>query len=376
MQIKDPKKLRVVIAYKNFAVHAAQGVSHIGLGVSALNNVKMLRAAGIRAEVLPLKYDTDLRKFLNLQASSSDLPITHVIVSAPWIRTQMFSYLCATFPLIQFAVNSHSAVGFLAADTNGIRLIREGISLEAGVPNFHVCGNSKKFARFVYHCYGSPCGYLPNMYYFDGTSNTHRPGWPTTKGILRIGAFGATRTLKNFLTACAAALEISRDLKAQTQIWINTGREDGPESRRIIRSAHMLLDGLPNISLNYLPWRPWPEFRAEVGNMHLLVQPSFTETMNLVTCDGVATGVPSVVSDAIDWAPTEWQARSDDVFDIARAGVALINDPLAATTGMRALKNHNRDSLQAWFRYLGISQTTNAHASPALDLYDAGDMTF
>ena len=35
---------RLAIAYKNFA--AAQNVSHIGLGVSATQNAKALRAAG------------------------------------------------------------------------------------------------------------------------------------------------------------------------------------------------------------------------------------------------------------------------------------------------------------------------------------------
>jgi hypothetical protein len=369
----EPANLRVVIAYKNFAMHAAQGVSHIGLGVSALNNVKVLQKAGIRAEVLPLKYDTDLRKFLNLQAASNDQPVTHVIVSAPWIRSQMYQYLCATFPLVQFAMNCHSNVGFLQADTNGIRLIREGLALESGTHNFRVCGNSKKFCRFIYHGYGSPCGYLPNMYFFDGSTNPQRPSWPHTRGTLRLGAFGATRTLKNFLTACAAGLCISRDLKAQTEIWLNTGREDGAESKRIIRAAHMMLDGLPNVSLNYLGWRPWPDFRKAVGNMHLLIAASFTESFSVVTADGIAEGIPSVVSPAIDWAPREWTANPDDVFDISRIGMALINDPLAATTGYRALKNHNRDSLQAWFRFLGLTRY-NAHASVAHEITDAGDI--
>jgi hypothetical protein len=369
----NPANLRVVIAYKNFAIHAAQGVSHIGLGVSALNNVKMLQKAGVRAEVLPLKYDTDLRKFLNLQASSGEQPITHVVVSAPWIRTQMFSYLCATFPLVQFSMNCHSNVGFLQADTNGIRLIREGLSLESSAHNFRVCGNSKKFCRFIYNGYGFPCAYLPNMYFLDGTTNPQRPSWPHTRGILRIGAFGATRTLKNFLTACAASLEISRDLKAQTEIWLNTGREDGPESRRILRAAHMMLDGLPNISLQYLRWSAWPEFRKATGNMHLLLACSFTESFSMVTGDGIAEGVPSVVGDAIDWAPTEWRANTDDVFDIARVGMSLINDPLAATTGYRALKAHNRESLQAWFRFLGISHLNGADSIAHLQP-DAGDI--
>ena len=43
---------RVVLAYKNFAAH--QNISHIGLGVTALNSAKSLRDTGIRAEVWPV----------------------------------------------------------------------------------------------------------------------------------------------------------------------------------------------------------------------------------------------------------------------------------------------------------------------------------
>jgi len=364
--------IRIIIAYKNFA--AVQGISHIGLGVSAVNNVKFLQKNGIRAEVLPMRFDTDLRKFLNFQEASGDKPITHVVVSAPWVRTEIFQYLCSVFPTIQFAMNCHSNVGFLQADSNGIRLIRENLALESGTHNFSVCGNSQNYCRFIYHAYGSPCKYLPNMYFLDGTTESSRPGWPHTKGTLRIGAFGATRSLKNFVTSCAAAMEISRDLKAQTEIWINNQRDDGPETARILRSVHMMVDGLPNISLKYAGWASWPNFKRTVENMHLLLVNSFTESFNMVAADGISVGVPSVVSDAITWAPASWCAKADDVFDIARVGIGLINDPLAAKNGYRALKAHNREGLHAWFRFLGIDRYRSGHSAEAhLDI-DAGDV--
>src|SRR3982750_4814882 len=160
----NPSQTRVVIAYKNFAAAAGNAISHIGLGVAALNNVKWLQAVGVRAEVLPLKDPEDLRKFLNIQRSEGAQPVTQVVVSAPWIPTKMYSYLTQAFPTIMFSVNCHSNVGFLKADTNGIRLIREGLALESGTYNFKMCGNSKRFQRFIFNAYGSPCTYLPNMY--------------------------------------------------------------------------------------------------------------------------------------------------------------------------------------------------------------------
>lgn len=344
------KNLRVILGYKNFK--AFQGVSHIGLGVSAINNAKVLQQLGIRAEVLPMKFEADLRKFINLQKHCGEKPITHAIVSAPWISTPMWSQLSCMFPTIHFAMNCHSNVGFLQADTRGIELIREGLDLEQGTANFHVSGNSKRFKKFIEDAYGHPCAYLPNLYYIDHCAHAHRPQWSQTGGILKIGVFGATRALKNFLTAIGAAIEISRDLKAQTEVWISTEREDGPDTKRILSAGRKLLSGLCNITLKEAPWAPWPSFRKLVGTMHLLLQPSYTESFNMVTADGAVEGVPSVVSDAVTWAPPHWKAETDDVFSIARTGVRLVHDPRAAVDGLEALRKHNKHSVNAWFKYL------------------------
>ena len=78
---------------------------------------------------------------------------------------------------------------------------------------------------------------------------------------------------------------------------------------------------------------PWAKFRQLVGSMHLLLQPSFTESFNVVTADGVHQGVPSVVSDAIDWAPARWQANPDDAEDLVRVAQYLLKTPQAVDDG-------------------------------------------
>jgi len=88
--------------------------------------------------------------------------------------------------------------------------------------------------------------------------------------------------------------------------------------------------------------------------MHLLLQPSYTESFNMVTADGVAEGVPSVVSDAIDWAPDHWKAMADEVRDIARVGRGLLLDDQAASDGWNALTDHNASALSAWKAFLQI----------------------
>jgi hypothetical protein len=108
----------------------------------------------------------------------------------------------------------------------------------------------------------------------------------------------------------------------------------------------------PHCTLKQLGWCSWPDFQRTIRTMHLLLQPSFTESFNMVSADGVAQGVPSVVSDAIDWCPDHWQAAADDTMDIANKGIALLHDPSAPADGLAALRKHNRHGILDWGDYL------------------------
>ena len=254
---------KVIIAYKNFA--ASRNISHIGLGVAAINNSKVLRANGIAAEVWPIVNAAELRARLNAT------PATHVIISAPWIPALELQALINDYPDTKFAVNSHSNVGFLQADANGVRLLREAMEIETGSHNFYLAGNSRKFCQWVHDTYAAPCTYLPNMYFLDTVDRTRRPLW--RGGTLRVGAFGATRPQKNFMSAAAAALEIAHMLKADQELWISAGRAEGG-GEVVQRAIRAMFDGLLNARVVEAGWQSWPKFRKTVGNMHLLLQPS------------------------------------------------------------------------------------------------------
>src|SRR5712692_2850785 len=178
---------KVILANKNFA--ANKNISHMGLGVSALNTSKVLRWNGIAAEVWPIVTPEDLRQRLPEQRA------THVVICAPWIPSAEIQSLLSDNPATRFAVNCHSNVGFLQADTNGVKLMREAMEIEAGTHNFHLAGNSLKFSRWVRSAFSRPCAYLPNLYYLESDSIAPRPLF--SGGTLRVGAFGATRPLKN-----------------------------------------------------------------------------------------------------------------------------------------------------------------------------------
>ena len=109
-----------------------------------------------------------------------------------------------------------------------------------------------------------------------------------------------------------------------------------------------MLQGVPGIQLKILNWNSWSQFRDTIRRMHLLIQVSYTESFNMVTADGIAEGVPSVVSEAIDWVPRDWVAHFDSADQVARVGRRLIYDRYAAEEGFRALETHNNESYGAW----------------------------
>jgi hypothetical protein len=333
--------MSVILAYKNFA--ANRNISHIGLGVAAINTAKVLRESGIKTEVWPIVSSADLRKRLE------KTPHEHVIVSAPWIPAAEIQSLSTDFPEVHFGINCHSNVGFLQADRNGVKLMREMMELELGTHNVHLAGNSRRFCEWIKAGFSAPCAYLPNLYYLS--SKEVWPRHPFAGGTLRIGIFGATRPLKNLMSAAGAALQISRDLRVPLDLWMSAGRTEGGGDG-VLSAVREMLTGLPHVNLTLCGWQSWPKFRATVAHMHLLLQPSYTESFNMVTADGVAEGVPSVVSEAIDWAPREWKADVDDVVAIARAGRRLLYDARAVQDGVHALKCYTEDGLHAYRKYL------------------------
>lgn len=331
--------MHVALVYRNFAANRA--ISHIGLGVTALNSAKSLRDAGVRADVWPVASPAELRDTLRRT------PASHVIISAPWIQTNDLAHLCAEFKETQFAVTCHSNLGFLQADPSAMRLVREGLELRRTSWNFRIAANSARLAGWVHTAYGVPCMLLPNLYHLD-RERPRRARY--SSGALRIGAFGATRALKNLLTAAGAALEIAAAKRTDLEFWISSGRNEG--AGPVVEAVRQMFSGLPHVRLVENSWQPWPQFRRTVRHMHLLMQPSYTESFNVVTADGVAEGVPSVVSDAIDWAPDSWKAPVDDAHAMAVVGQKLLASRWAPRQGQRALQKHNKHAMAAWQEFL------------------------
>lgn len=327
------------------------GVSHTGLHISSLNTMKVLRQSGIDCLVFPV-----VGAFPHKDRTGEDIDTliqrhnpTHVVTCAFWIPPAEVQRLVLKWPYVEFAINCHSNIAFLQAEPGGLKMARALVDLEQTSHNFHLSGNSREFVSTVESAWESPCAYLPNLYYVDHTVREYRRQWQG--GPLRIGAFGALRPLKNPTVSAFAALDIARNLSTDLEFYINVGRNDG-WGDRTLRSVHEIIDNLPYAKLIEVPWQSWPEHRRTVRHMHLLLQPSFTESFNLVTADGAAEGIPSVVSNAIEWAPWNWKADPDSTLQVARTGLALLFDRSAGRDGLHALQRNNAAGVSAWEVFL------------------------
>lgn len=344
MRLED---VRLFLCPRNY--NGWSHVSHTGLAVSATNTARVLRANGVDAMVKPIKDADELEKLILSQSPS------HVVVNALWIPTLEMTRLVYAYPEVTFSTLVHSNIAFLQVEPNGIKLLREAVDLElSSIGNFRVAANSRAGMRGIQDAWEAPSIYLPNLYYLDETVRSHRPRW--NGGTLRIGAFGALRPLKNPTGSAFAALAIATNLGTNLEFHINTGRNDGGWAGKLVAAVEAITNNLPNVTLVKDPWSHWAGFRRLVRHMHLLLQPSFTESFNVVTADGVAEGIPSVVSDVIEWAPDHWKSPPDNTEAIARTGRALLSDSHAGQDGVEALKRHNQDGLLQWVDFL-VSKT-------------------
>ncbi len=343
---------RVIHAIKNFS--KVPGVCHIGLGVTATNNIKVLRKAGYFAEAWSVQTAQELEARIEKDEAhihrNGGIAPSHVIISSPaWVQPIDFFNLATRWPEITFVQLNHSGCAYLSIDKFGIRNIREVAELELSLPNVQVAGNNVRFVEWMKKTVG-PCHYLPNLYdvsSFVFPHPTHRHHGHT----LRVGSFGASRPWKNQLTAAEGMVELAKTLGTNLELFVNSKRPDGGE--RMIESRQELFDNNPGVKIIYVPWKPWPQFRKVVANMHLLVQPSFDETFNVITADGIAEGVASITSSAIEWTPHRWWSDCENPSDIARVGLYLLNDPHAVENGRDSLRKYAKDGLNLWMDYLG-----------------------
>lgn len=336
------KKVHLALIFKDFAAWIRS--SCVGLNVAGFTTAKVLQQAGFDVAVYPVRHNVDIVHALDAYNETHEERLTHVVISAPWLSVFDLEALLQNFSDIQFVILSHSNVGFLQADPRGVRLLRAYAKLSEKYPNIKVGGNNKRFTDWFQQTYNHPAVLLPNLYPID---NAPTKKWQGTSPI-KIGMFGAARPYKNFMTAAAASVLIHNLLDMPVELHMSCGGES--DAYGIGHAIAEMCEGLPGVKLVQHNWSYWDQFVKLVAQMDLLMQVSYTESFNMVTADGILSGVPSVVSPAIAWAPDSWKAEPDSVVEVANVGMRLLNS--TAREGVLALQHHNRESLVLWEHFL------------------------
>lgn len=358
-------EVRVALVFKDFATWLRSSCT--GLNVAGFATAKVLQEAGVEVTVFPVRHNVDLVHAIDAYYEKNGKPLTHVIISAPWLSEYDLKQLLYHFPYIQFTILSHSNVGFLQADYEGVRLIRQYIELAGAFHNLTVGGNSQRYVRWLRKTLHKDAVLLPNLYPIDRNEMKPMPSLDfEDKTVIKIGAFGAVRPQKNFMTAAAAAVLIQRILGLPVEFHMSTGGEESGEFTS--RAIEQLLAN-SEVTLVRHPWRYWDDFVEVVGDMDLLIQVSYTESFNMITADGINAGVPSVVSSAITWAPAEWQADSDDATHVAIVGRELLRNEYSRNAGVAALNAHNAWALVEWRKFLGLQEEKKTIWQTLLSLF-------
>lgn len=332
----------VLLVYRNLQ-KAAVG-SNIGLGVSALHTVRVLRRAGVTVDTASAAQPADLHEELKARPG-----VTHCILEAPWVPRDAMVELLKAFPKTHFIVRTHSQIGFLQVEPGAIQLLRELLTLQDNALNLTVATNSASLKDLFETAYASHALYLPNLY--DLERPTRKRDDTHTSRTLRVGGFGALRILKNHTTAAAAALMLARKRGCDLEFWVSV-ENDTMGGSAVLDALRNMFTGLTWAKLVEVPWQDWGTFRQTVSGMDLCLQISMTETFNITIADAVSEGVPCVVSPSIEWAPDYWKADTDRLEDVVRIGNALLLGRDGAQDGLHALEGFVTDATERWLDYL------------------------
>jgi len=335
------KDARLALVFKDFACWVRS--SCVGLNVAGFATKKVLEQDGYHVSVFPVRHNVDLVREIEHYNLSHKEQLTHVVISAPWLSLFDMRNLLTEFSDIQFVILSHSNVGFLQADPCGIELLRKYHELSEEFGNIRVGGNSEKFVRWMRKAYDEGVVLLPNLYPLGPQIKKEWEG----VGLVKIGAFGAIRPEKNFMTAAAAAVALASE-GVEVELHMSEGGEG--ECGSTAPAIDQMCAG--KIKVIRHSWVYWDEFVKLVSQMDILIQVSYTESFNMITADGISVGVPSVVSPAIYWAPPSWKADPDDVNEVLIVMKRLLFDPRQRAAGYEHLQAHNDKSIRHWDKFL------------------------
>lgn len=327
--------------------------SDAGLSNIIRNTMNVLRRAGVHCEAWQVKNDQDLLAKMEEQKWTSDRPITHVVINPPlgYDHPKIFQDLAHRWPDVEFVQLNHSGMAYISINPNAFEVIHDLLNLEMSSHNVLIAGNNPRYTSWLEETFGKPALLLPNLY--DTTTYLNPVTSRCHPDPIRIGSFGEARPWKNQLIAAESALTLARRLGVRVELYVIQERWPNTPSWEQAQARVQLYSNQPNARLVTIPWEVWPKFRKTVGSMDIMLSPSFDETFCCIVADGIAEGVPSVVTGAIEWAPRDWWAEPWEWSDIVSRATSLLQNRIGAVqAGRKALDAYVKSGVQHWIEYL------------------------
>jgi hypothetical protein len=328
--------------------------SSFGLRNSAAFVANYLNEQGIPSKVVLVVDSNDIDREVTQYNPS------HVIIEALWVPPAKFIELFA-IPRHQsrkWIVRIHSLPGFLANEGIAFRWLNEYGNID--FDNFMIAPNTAEFTNDLEDVLGLYTIYLPNIYQPLRKHVFHDFKKEIQKDIdgheyINIGCFGAIRPLKNHLTQAIAAIEFAEGMDKKVKFHINSTRIE-QKGESVYQNLQSLFYGSNGHKLICHHWMNHHDFLRILKSMDIGMQVSFTESFNIVTADYVYCDVPVVVSPAVTWLSSIYQADPNSTRDIIDK---LRMSRFLAKIGLQkfnkcSLKRYNRHAKEIWLDFLKI----------------------
>lgn len=278
------------------------------------------------------------------------------VIEAIWVTPAKFIELHKIHKRVQFIVRVHSKIPFLSMEGMAVDWIKQYELNDFITVSFNNEDTSNSFNNIDVQN-----EYLPNIYIdFEHESQitlTHKikhildiNKYNISRGVFKVGCFGAIRPFKNQLSQAMAAIIFADRHDAVLEFYVNASRTE-QNGGNVLKNLRALFKDT-NHKLVEIPWMEHHNFLKILRDMDLCLQISYTESFNIVTADCVMMKVPVVVSPDINWIHTN-VADPNDVEDIAnKIEDALINQRIDIDKNLTSLFKYNKKAIKAWKEYL------------------------
>ena len=194
---------------------------------------------------------------------------------------------------------------------------------------------------------------LLSNYYPVSSKAIHQP--QMIDGVIDVGCFGAFRPLKNHLIQAIAAIDFSERRGLKLRFHVNSGRVEMAGGNQL-KNLRALFDNV-NHELVEHPWAAHEDFLKLLNQMDICLQVSFTETFNIVSADSVNLGVPTLVSDEINWVHAPYADPTSSTDIVEKMAQVLTQRHYLIEKNRENLAAYSRQSNSRWLSYLNEDLT-------------------